>query len=202
MPRPHLPPDPDKDLVTRARTGDTAAFDTLVLRYGRQLRVLVHQMTSNMEDAEDLLQEVFARAYQSLDGFRGESSFKTWIRRIAVNHALNFLRRRNRVSGAVSLTDEVCEARQLLFESGSRAADPGRQAGLHELQTALGEAMGKLSAAHRRVVMMFDIGGMTHGEIAALLKTSEGTIRSRLHYAHLKLRSSLEDAWNERFCGN
>jgi RNA polymerase sigma factor (sigma-70 family) len=193
------PPDPDQDLVTRARDGDTRAFDALILKYGDKLYGLVYHMTSHKEDTHDLLQEIFARAYQSLKSFRGSSSFYTWIYQIAVNLTLNFLKKRKRRSG-LSLNELEASAQQdpALIDS-THEANPERQTNLNELQIKLNEAMQKLSEPHRMVVTMFDIQGMSHGEIAKVLKTSEGTIRSRLHYAHLQLQSALQDTWNERY---
>jgi RNA polymerase sigma factor (sigma-70 family) len=193
------PPDPDQDLVTRAREGDTRAFDALILKYGDKLYGLVYHMTSHKEDTHDLLQEIFARAYHSLKSFRGSSSFYTWIYQIAVNLTLNFIKKRKRRSG-LSLNDLNITAQQdpALIDS-THEGNPERQTNLNELQVKLNEAMQKLSEPHRMVVTMFDIQGMSHGEIAEVLKISEGTIRSRLHYAHLQLQSLLQDIWDERF---
>lgn len=193
------PPDPDQDLVERAQKGDTRAFDALILKYGDKLYGLVYNMTSHKEDTHDLLQEIFARAYQSLRSFRGNSTFYTWIYQIAVNLTLNFLKKRKRRAG-MSLNDLDSSVQQDpgLIDS-THEANPEKQTNLNELQIKLNEAMQKLSEAHRMVVTMFDIQGMSHADIAKVLKTSEGTVRSRLHYAHLQLQSYLQDSWNERF---
>ena len=193
------PPDPDQDLITRAQQGDTRAFDALILKYGVKLYGLGYNMTSHKEDTHDLLQEIFARAYQSLRNFRGNSTFYTWIYQIAVNLTLNFLKKRKRRTG-LSLNELESSVQQdpALVDS-THAANPEQQTRLRELQIKLNEAMQKLSEPHRMVVTMFDIQGMSHGEIAKVLNTSEGTVRSRLHYAHLQLQSALQDSWNERF---
>ncbi len=193
------PPDPDQDLVARAREGDTRAFDALILKYGDKLYNLVYNMTSHKEDTHDLLQEIFARAYQSLGKFRGHSTFYTWIYQIAVNLTLNFLKKRKRRTG-VSLNelDEAGRTDSALVDD-THEANPERQSNLNELQKKLNEAMRKLSDSHRMVVTLFDIQGVPHAEIARMLKISEGTVRSRLHYAHLQLQSALQDAWDERF---
>jgi RNA polymerase sigma factor (sigma-70 family) len=193
------PPDPDQVLVTLARDGDTRAFDALILKYGDKLYGLVYHMTSHKEDTHDLLQEIYARAYQSLRSFRGNSTFYTWVYQIAVNLTLNFLKKKKRRSG-LSLHELAAAAHQdpALIDS-THEANPEQQTNLNELQVRLKEAMRKLSEPHRMVVTMFDIQGMSHGEIAKLLKTSEGTIRSRLHYAHLQLQSALQDTWDERY---
>jgi RNA polymerase sigma-70 factor (ECF subfamily) len=193
------PPDPDQDLVTRAREGDTRAFDALILKYGDKLYGLVYHMTSHKEDTHDLLQEIFARAYQSLGSFRGNSSFYTWIYQIAVNLTLNFLKKRKRRSG-LSLNDlDSAVSNDPALVDQTNEANPERQSNLNELQIKLNEAMQKLSEPHRMVVTMFDIQGMSHADIAKVLKTSEGTVRSRLHYAHLHLQSILQETWDERF---
>jgi RNA polymerase sigma-70 factor (ECF subfamily) len=197
--RPARPPDPDQDLVDRARQGDTRAFDALILKYGDKLYGMVYNMTSNKEDTHDLLQDVFSRAYQSLGSFRGQSAFYTWIYQIAVNLTLNFLKKRKRRSN-LSLNElKPTGQGEAEFVDTTNDADPERQAQLKELQIRLNEAMQRLSEKHRMVVTMFDIQGMSHAEIAKILKTSEGTVRSRLHYAHLQLQSFLQDSWEERF---
>ncbi|TAE76639.1 MAG: sigma-70 family RNA polymerase sigma factor [Verrucomicrobia bacterium] len=195
MPEETLLPDPDEDLVARARSGDTRAFDALIVKYGERLYGLVYNMTSHKEDTHDLLQEVFAKAYRSLPSFRGRSSFYTWIYQIAVNTTLNFLKKRKRRSG-VSLNelDSSVHHDPALVDS-SHLANPEKQSRLRELQKRLNEAMLGLSEAHRTVVTLFDIQGIPHAEIARILRTSEGTVRSRLHYAHLQLQAKLQDCW-------
>lgn len=192
-------PDPDQDLVTRAQQGDTLAFDALILKHGDKLYGMVYHMTSHKEDTHDLLQEIFARAYQSLGKFKGNAAFYTWIYQIAVNLTLNFLKQRKRRT-RLSLNDmESSIQRNPAFIDSAHEANPEKQTNLNELQLKLNEAMQKLSHPHRMVVTMFDIQGMSHGEIAKVLNASEGTIRSRLHYAHLQLQSALQVSWEERF---
>ncbi len=193
------PPDPDQDLVARAREGDTRAFDKLILKYGDKLYGLIYHMTSHKEDTHDLLQEIFARAYQSLRNFRGQALFSTWIYQIAVNHTLNFLRKRKRRAGlSLNEMDPSSPYDPALIDR-THEANPERQTDLKELQMTMNEAMQKLSESHRMVVTMFDIQGMSHADIAKLLHTYEGTIRSRLHYAHLQLQSALQETWDERY---
>ena len=192
-------PDADADLVQRAREGDTRAFDQLILKYGDKLYGLVYNMTSNKEDTHDVLQDVFARAYQSLPKFKGKSTFYTWIYQIAVNMTLNFLKKRKRRSG-LSLNDMESSVQQdpALVETGWES-DPERHTNVNELQKRLNEAMQHLSESHRTVVTLFDVQGLPHGEIAEILKVSVGTVRSRLHYAHQQLQTYLQDFWEQRF---
>ena len=116
-----------------------------------------------------------------------------------MNLTLNFLKKRKRRSG-LSLNDLDSSVHQdpALIDT-THEANPERQTNLNELQIKLNEAMQTLSEPHRMVVTMFDIQGISHAEIARILKTSEGTIRSRLHYAHIRLQSALQDSWDERF---
>lgn len=193
MPDVRKQPDPDADMVARAQAGDTRAFDALILKYGDKLYGLIYNMTSNKEDTHDLLQDVFAKAYRSLPKFRGRSTFYTWIYQIAVNMTLNFLKKRKRRRGlSLNEFDSAIHDDPALIDTG-HAANPERQSNLHELQQRLNEAMQRLSESHRTVVTLYDIQGLPHGEIAKILKVSEGTVRSRLHYAHQQLQTFLGD---------
>lgn len=183
----------DAGLVARTQAGETRAFDELMRRHGPRIYGLVYNMTSNHEDTGDLLQEIFAKAYRSISGFRGQSSFHTWLHAIAVNMTINFLKKRGRQT-RISLSDVAPEAfddedlRELTAKS-----DPVRETNLSELQMKLNEAMQKLSEEHRTVVTLFDIQGLPHKEIGQILGISEGTVRSRLHYAHKQLQTYLRE---------
>jgi len=186
-------PDEDLDLVKRAREGDTAAFDELVVKYTPRLYGLVYHMTSNHEDTNDVLQDVFAKAYRALKRFQGKSTFYTWIYSIATNMTLNFLKKRNRRRGlSLDDIDNAIENDKEFIELTSRS-DPVREANISELQERLNMAMQELSEDHRAVVTMFDIQGMPHAEISKILGVSEGTVRSRLFYAHRQLQTYLDD---------
>jgi RNA polymerase sigma-70 factor (ECF subfamily) len=183
----------DPELVARTQAGDPTAFDELVRRFSPRLYGLVYNMTSNHEDTNDLLQEIFAKAFRAIGGFQGKSSFYTWIHTIAVNRTLNFLKKRGRrYSVSLDDTNNAVENDPIFIEATS-TSDPVREAGLKELQKRLNEALLKLSSKHRAVVTMFDIQGMPHAEIAKILGLSEGTVRSRLFYAHRELQSYLEE---------
>jgi RNA polymerase sigma-70 factor (ECF subfamily) len=183
----------DDELIARAQAGDPSAFDELIVKYSPRLYGLVYNMTSNHEDTNDLLQDVWAKAYRSIKGFRMQSSFYTWLHSIAVNMTINFLKKRGR-RHAMSLDDVdsgVQNDKEFLELTAS--TNPVREADLGELQKRLNEAMLKLSVDHRAVVTMFDIQGMPHAEIAKILKVSEGTVRSRLFYAHRQLQNFLTE---------
>src|SRR5690606_11360714 len=158
-------PDPDAELVERARNGETRAFDELAEKYTPKLYGLVYHMTSNREDTNDILQEVFAKAYRALKRFRGRSTFYTWIYSIATNMTLNFLKKRNR-RRTMSLDDiDLAIEHDRDFIEATSKSDPVREANISELQQKLNEAMQKLSVDHRTVVTMFHIQGMPHSEI-------------------------------------
>jgi len=183
----------DTVLVERTKAGDASAFDELVRRYSPRVYGLVYNMTSNHEETNDLLQDIFLKAYRSIKGFRGDSSFYTWIHTIGMNMTINFLKKRNRRRGP-SLDDiDARIENDPDFIEATAGTDPRREANLSELQKRLNEALQKLSHDHRAVVTMFDIQGMPHAEIAKILGISEGTVRSRLFYAHRQLQNYLEE---------
>lgn len=186
--------DSDVDLVARAQKGDTRAFDQLVRKYTPKLYGLVYNMTSNREDTADLLQDIFAKAYRSLGRFMGKSSFYTWIYSISVNMTLNFLKKRGRYT-KVSLddVDSGIQNDPTFIELTTASKGTLRDVNIHELQKRLNEAMMKLSHDHRTVVTLYDVQGLQHAEISQMLGVSEGTVRSRLFYAHRQLQNYLED---------
>jgi RNA polymerase sigma-70 factor (ECF subfamily) len=183
----------DETLVARTQKGDSAAFDVLVGRYKERLYATVYHMTANHEDANDLVQDTFIKAFKSIESFRGHSSFYTWVYRIAVNRTINFLKRRkNRNQYSLDDLDSSIQTDPDLVEMMSHVT-PRREAGLTELQEKLNEALQKRSEPHRAVVTMHDIQGMTHADIAKVLKCSEGTVRSRLFYARQQLQGLLSE---------
>jgi len=187
------PQNDDRDLVARTQGGDPSAFDELVVRYSPRLYGLIYHMTSNHEDTNDLLQDVFSKAYRSISRFQGKSSFYTWMHSIAVNMTINFLKKRNRRQHP-SLNDPDSNIENDPdFIAATSNGDPTKDVTAHELQKKLNAAMMKLSHDHRAVVTMFDIQGMPHAEISEILRISEGTVRSRLFYAHRHLQNLLHE---------
>jgi RNA polymerase sigma-70 factor (ECF subfamily) len=183
----------EKELVLSAQRGDVHAFEELVERYHGRIYGLTYNMTSNREDAEDLTQEVFVKAFEALPRFKGKSSFYTWLYRIAVNKTINYRKKRNR-KRALSLdqfdqeikTDEV-------YSDLSAKGSPLRNISLSELQIKLNEALQNLSEKHRTVVVMHDMQGIPHDEIAKVVGASVGTVRSRLFYARRQMQSELTE---------
>jgi len=195
---PSLPPAKDvpveeSELVRRAREGDMSAYDDLVRRYQERIYATVYHMTSNHEDANDLAQEAFIKAFQALKSFKGGSSFYTWVYRIAVNKTINFLKqRKNRVQISLNDLDFNAEHDPDLVALISENT-PRRDINLAELQEKLNAALLKLSEHHRLVVTLHDVQGMSHEEIASIMDCNIGTVRSRLFYARQQLQAYLSD---------
>lgn len=180
-------------LVRRAQQGDLSAYDELVRRYQERIYATIYHMTANHEDASDLAQESFIKAYRALKSFKGDSSFFTWLYRIAVNKTINFLKLRKRRS-VMSLNDLDLNAEHdpdllaLICEK-----NPRRDLNLAELQEKLNASMLKLSDVHRLVVTLHDIQGLSHEEISRIMDCNTGTVRSRLFYARQQLQALLSD---------
>lgn len=181
------------ELVTRAREGDLPAYDELIQIFQERIYATTYNMTSNHEDAHDLTQEAFIKAYRSLHTFKGKSSFYTWIYRIAVNRTINFLKKRNRrVNLSLDDMDANVENNPELVSLISERT-PRRDVNLKELQEKLNEAMQRLSESHRLVVTLHDIQGVPHDEIGKIVNCNTGTVRSRLFYARQQLQAYLSD---------
>ena len=186
-------PADEEALVRRVRLGDLEAYDELVRRYQERIYATIYHMTSNHEDANDLAQESFIKAFQALKTFKGGSSFYTWLYRIAVNKTINFLKqRKNRVHMSLDDLDFNAEHDPDLVAFVSDKT-PRREAGLAELQEKLNAAMLKLSEPHRLVVVLHDVQGLSHDEIAKIMDCNIGTVRSRLFYARQQLQGYLSD---------
>ena len=183
--------DADFAVVQRVQAGDVAAFDQLMLKYRERVYGVVYNLTSNREDTADLTQDAFIKAFQAINRFNGQSSFFTWLYKIAVYSTLTHLRR-NRLRNFFSL--EKLNEEEIGSKILEQAADKNtsdRDTYLHELQEKLNEAMQKLSIKHRTVISLFEIDGLSHTEIAQIMDCSEGTVRSRLHYAKQFLQGEL-----------
>lgn len=192
-PNPELDGD-ELECLRHAQAGDLDAYDTLVRRHQARIYGAVYHLTSNHEDANDLTQDAFIKAFRVLKTFKGDSSFFTWVYRIAVNRTLNFLKQRRNRKPHLSLNDLDFNAENdpdlIAFVSDNT---PRRDATLSELQKILNSALQKLSERHQLVVTMHDVQGMTHEEIAEVLGCNVGTVRSRLFYARQQLQGHLSD---------
>ena len=188
-----IEPVDDLTLLRRAQQDDLSAYDELVRRYQERIFATIYHMTSNQEDAHDLAQETFLKGYTALKSFKGDSSFYTWVYRIAVNKTINFLKQRKNKSH-LSLNDVDFNAEHdpdMVALVSERT--PRRDLGLRELQDKLNEAMQKLSPVHRMVITLHDVQGMSHEEIGEIMDCNIGTVRSRLFYARQQMQAYLSD---------
>jgi len=181
----------EAELVEKARGGNVRAFTELVTRYERNIFRLALHITQNREDAEDVLQEAFLKAFQHLDQFQGQSKFYTWIVRIAVNEALMKLRKR-KSDRTVSLDEELDTGEDTLVrEIAVWGEDPEQLYSREELQQILNQAIQSLSAPYRTVFALRDIEELSTEETAAALGLTIAAVKSRLLRARLMLREKL-----------
>jgi RNA polymerase sigma-70 factor (ECF subfamily) len=179
----------DHRLIAECLEGDTAAFGVLVRRYQGRLYNTVYRLVDNAEDARDVVQEAFLNAYQSLDGFKGDSLFFTWLYRIAVNTAIS-LKRKQRVMVRIDGGRDGGHGVEPLDPSD--LSRPGHALEQAEQEHWIQQALGRLSPEHRAVLVLKDMEGQKYETMAAILQVPIGTIRSRLHRARLELRELLE----------
>jgi len=179
----------DDELVSRVKAGDQEAFGTLLHRYQDKVYSVVYHYVGQQEDALDLTQEAFVKAYTQLGGFRGQSSFYTWLYRIAINVSIDAVRKR---ATRKALSVEQAETTGLQLASSERGPDPQQALEADELSATLRVALAKLSPALKATVIMHDVEGMTHEEIGQVLGCSEGTAKSRLSRARSELRRRLQ----------
>lgn len=178
-------------LVERARAGDAAAFSELVQRYERKIYRLAKHITQNDEDAEDVLQESFLKAYSHLDSFHGDSKFYTWLVRIAVNEALMKLRKR-KSDKTVSLDEPQDTGEDLVArEIAVWEDDPEKKYSREELADILSKAVDSLKPSFRTVFVLRDIEELSTEDTAETLGISIPAVKSRLLRARLQLREKL-----------
>jgi RNA polymerase sigma-70 factor (ECF subfamily) len=183
----------DLRLVEMVKANDSSAFDFLVKKYRERLFSIVYNMTANRDDAFDITQEVFIKAYRGIKNFNGKSAFFTWLYRIAVNASITQINKNRfrRFFSLENISEEAIHANCPECFIGSDCAN--RSIFLKELQENLNIALQKLSNKHRTVVVLCEVEGLSSSEAASVLGCSEGTVRSRLHYAKEQLQSYLQN---------
>jgi RNA polymerase sigma-70 factor (ECF subfamily) len=177
--------------VSRTIGGDGAAFAAIVERYQDRLHNAIYRLVGSPEDARDLLQDAFVKAYENLDGFRGGSSLYTWLFRIAVNTALSHRRKRKWTHvglGPASDDDPAAEAGW----PDPAAPDPADPMLAAETEAAVQHALNGLDEEHRTIVVLRDIQHCDYHDMAEILGLPAGTVKSRLHRARLMLRDKLK----------
>jgi RNA polymerase sigma-70 factor, ECF subfamily len=185
------------DLVKRCQAGQTEAFDELVTRYRTRVFAMIYNMVHNEQDAWDLAQESFVKAWKSIKRFRRRSSFYTWIYRIVMNVTIDWLRKKQ-VKGAGAEFDDSIQLKEI--DPASKTvpkADPLPHERMErsEVRARIDNAIAQLSPDHRAVILMKEIEEMQYHEIAETLGCSIGTVMSRLFYARKKLQNSLRDVY-------
>ena len=187
----------DAELVERARGGERAAFDLLMQRHEREVITVAYRMLGQYQDALELSQEAFLRAYRGLSGFRREASFRTWLYQITLNLARHRRRwyARHRVGQTVPLdapAGDDPEGESIAEKISDRAAGPREEAARSELRVKIQAALVRLPEPFRRVLVLRDMEEMAYEEIAQVCAEPVGTVKSRLHRARGMLRVALE----------
>jgi RNA polymerase sigma-70 factor (ECF subfamily) len=186
----------ETQFIERLKRGDAAAFEDLVVERSGEIYGLLYRLTENTEEARDLTQETFLRAFQSIDQFRGDADLRTWIYRIAINQARNRWRwwRRRRRDSTVSLDSTGERGSKPLANSlpADRGNTPEQDTLAHERERVLRTALLTLGRSYREAVILRDIEGLSYEEVAATLRISIGTVKSRLARGRSELRRKLE----------
>ena len=185
----------DWDLVQGARRGDREAFRSLVERYQHKVTALATGMLRNRDDALDVVQDTFTKAYQSLDRFKGESSFYTWLYRITMNLCIDHQRRTARMPQAQLEASESPEEAPIINAARGDAERDDPLQRLHEAEVGqrIRQAIAELTPEHRAVILLREVEGLSYEEISRALECPKGTVMSRLHYARRQLQARLRE---------
>jgi RNA polymerase sigma-70 factor, ECF subfamily len=185
------------DLVKRCQAGEADAFDELVVRYRTRIFGMIYNMVHNEQDAWDLAQDSFVKAWKSMKRFRGQSSFYTWMYRIVMNVTIDWLRKKQ-IKGAGAEFDDSIQLKEI--DPASKTvpkpdALPYERMQQTEIRAQIDNAISQLTPEHRAVILMKEIEDMQYHEIAEALGCSIGTVMSRLFYARKKLQTLLKDVY-------
>jgi len=188
---------PSEDqFIERLRRGDALSYERLVAEHSGDIYALLYRLTSDAEEARDLTQETFLRAFQSIDRFRGDASLKTWIYRIAINQARNrwrwWRRRKRDVTVSLNATDEHRERPLAGTLPSENSPNPEQETLARERETQLRTALDGLRQSYREAVILRDVEGFSYEEIAQTLQISIGTVKSRISRGRSELRRELE----------
>lgn len=183
----------DGELVEAVQKGDGTAYRALVEKYQGRIYAVIYGMVRNREDARDLTQEAFVKAYRNISGFRSDAKFYTWLYRIAMNLTIDFTRRRKR-NPVTTVEDEVAERSS---DGGvaevHRIQSPGKALERKQLYRAIMDALEELPEQQKQVILLREIEGLSYKEISEIMGIAEGTVMSRLFYARKRLQTLLGD---------
>ncbi len=191
MARKKDPATEDLELVERSRAGDQEAFSRLVTKYEKRIYHLAYGMLGNRDNALDVTQEAFIKAYRALQGFRGGGGFHTWLYRITYNQAIDFIRKEGRRTHVEFDETYVTGTAEYVQASLSPEFNPGKSVAQKELSRVVMDAIQRLPEHHRAVIVLREVEGHSYQEIARILKIRKGTVMSRLHYARQQLQADL-----------
>ena len=184
----------DHEVVLHCQRGQLRAYELLVTRYRQKVYSLAYTMVRNEQDATDIAQEAFVRAWNGIKKFKNDSSFYTWIYRITTNLCIDFVRKRER-RPTTSFEEEIDpDTSASVAEPPSTNPSPRDEVLRGELRDQIDAALRELSPEHQAVVRLREFDGMDYAEIAKVMKCSIGTVMSRLHYARKHLQKLLRDA--------
>jgi len=186
----------DIDLVKRCQAGDTRAFNDLVTKYRGKAYAMIYNMVRNEQDAWDLAQDGFLKAWKSIPNFRGQSAFYTWLYRIMTNVTIDWLRKKQ-IQGGTEFDDTLELTNIAVGSPTAPKAEPlpDEKLAHREIRKRIDAALEKLSPEHRAVIVMKELDGLQYNEIADALGCSLGTVMSRLFYARKKLQTLLRDVY-------
>lgn len=187
----------DLQLVERAQAGDRDAFRELVEKYQRRVYSICYGMLKNPDDSMDVSQEVFVKVFRYLEKFNGESTFYTWLYRIAVNMCIDFIRKNSRMR-VVDYDDGIARI-ESMDDGGDNilpstlGLNPDKVYGRKELRQKMLEALETLSENHRTILIMREVDGLSYDELAEVLNISKGTVMSRLYHARRYYQDALRE---------
>jgi len=189
-------PSEDAQLVALCQNGDCAAFDRLVTKYRNQVYATIYNLVRGEDEAWDLAQETFLKAWRHIAHFRGQSKFSTWLHRIATNVTIDWVRRKQ-ITAGVEFDDTLAHTPIAAGSTTTPHAAPSPEQAMEagEIQARIDAAIAQLSPEHRAVILLREVDGASYEEIAETTGCTTGTVMSRLFYARKKLQTLLRDVY-------
>ena len=191
----------DLELIEEFKAGDHSSFEELISRYSVKAFSLATRLTRNVEDAEEVLQDVFVTVYRKIDGFQGKSTFSSWLYRVTVNAAFMKLRKKKQ-DQAISMEDVLPQLQNSPSLRSSEHTEGDKAAMRNQVTAALEDAIGKLPEEYRPVFILRDVDGLSSREVGKILSISIPAVKSRLHRSRLMIRKRLSQFYKEYSTGD